>query len=283
MPNPSESIPGTLWIVATPIGNLDDLSPRAVDTLGRVSVLAAEDTRTSRRLFSEREPPEMVSLHEHNEAAACARLIERLERGEEVALVSDAGTPLVSDPGYRLVAAAHDAGIPVRTLPGPCAAVAALSVAGLPSDRFWFEGFLPARSGQRRTRLQALSNVPATLIFYAPARDLPAVTADMAAVLGPDRLATLARELTKLHETVHRAPIEELSKWIAADPDQQRGEAVVVVSGNPDPAPAVSPEALARELARELPPSRAAKVLARLTGMSRKEAWRRIEELGDAG
>ncbi len=279
MSNPSEPNPGTLWIVATPIGNLDDLSPRAVDTLGRVAVMAAEDTRTSRRLFSDRQPPEMVSLHEHNEAAACARLVERLEKGEDVALVSDAGTPLVSDPGYRLVAAAHDAGIPVRTVPGPCAAIAALSVAGLPSDRFWFEGFLPARSGQRRSRLETLADMPATLIFYAPARDLAAVTADMAATLGAGRLATLARELTKLHETVHRATLGELSEWIAADPDQQRGEAVLVVSGSPESSPPINPEALARELARELPPSRAAKVLARLTGMNRKDAWRKIEEL----
>jgi len=191
------------------------------------------------------------------------------------------GTPLVSDPGYRLVAAAHDAGIPVRTVPGPCAAVAALSVAGLPSDRFWFEGFLPARSGQRRTRLETLSTLPATLIVYTPARDLPAVTADMTAVLGPDRMATLARELTKIHETVHRAPLAELAQWIAADTDQQRGEAVLVVSGNPEPAPAINPEALARELARELPPSRAAKVLARLTGMNRKDAWRLIEDMDE--
>ena len=277
MPEIPASSPGTLWIVATPIGNLDDLTPRAADTLARVAVVAAEDTRTSRKLFSDRQPPEMVSLHEHNEAAACARLVERLGQGEDVALVSDAGTPLVSDPGYRLVDAAHTGGIPVRTVPGPCAAVAALSVAGLPSDRFWFEGFLPARSGQRRSRLETLSTLPATLIFYAPARDLPAVTADMAATLGPERMATLARELTKLHETVHRAPLQELAEWIAADPDQQRGEAVLVVSGNPEPQAAINSQALARELARELPPSRAAKVLARLTGMNRKEAWRLIE------
>jgi 16S rRNA (cytidine1402-2'-O)-methyltransferase len=242
-----------------------------------VAVVAAEDTRISRRLFTEQTPPEMVSLHEHNEAAAVDRLIERLGQGEDVALVSDAGTPLISDPGYRLVAAAHEAGIPVRTVPGPCAAVAALSVAGLPSDRFWFEGFLPAKSGQRRSRLETLAPMPATLIFYAPARDLPAILADMSTSLGAERPATLARELTKRHETVHRAPLSELAEWVTSDPDQQRGEAVLVVSGNPQATPAINPEALARELARELPPSRAAKVLARLTGMSRKEAWEKIE------
>ncbi len=275
--HPDMSPPGTLWIVATPIGNLDDLSPRAADTLGRVAVVAAEDTRTSRRLFGDRQAPEMVSLHEHNEAVACARLVERLGQGADVALVSDAGTPLVSDPGYRLVAAAHDAGIAVRTVPGPCAAIAALSVAGLPSDRFWFEGFLPARAGQRQSRLEALAHMPATMIFYAPARDLPVIVADMSITLGPDRMATLARELTKIHETVHRAPVADLAQWIADDANQQRGEAVLVVAGNPDPAPAVNPEALARELARELPPSRAAKLLARLTGMNRKEAWAKVE------
>lgn len=283
MPEAPASSAGILWIVATPIGNLDDLSPRAADTLARVAVVAAEDTRTSRKLFSDRQPPEMVSLHEHNEAAACARLIERLKGGEDVALVSDAGTPLVSDPGYRLVAAAHDAGIAVRTVPGPCAAVAAVSVAGLPSDRFWFEGFLPARSGQRRSRLEALSTLPVTMIFYTPARDLSAVTADMVAALGPNRMATLARELTKLHETVHRAPLQQLSEWIGADPDQQRGEAVLVVSGDPEPQVAINPQALVRELARELPPSRAAKVLARLTGMNRKDAWQVIEGMEDDG
>jgi 16S rRNA (cytidine1402-2'-O)-methyltransferase len=277
MPQAPTPSPGTVWIVATPIGNLDDFSPRAAKTLAHVAVVAAEDTRISRRLFADREPPEMVSLHEHNEAAVTARLIERLGQGDDIALVSDAGTPLISDPGYRLVAAAHEAGIPVRTVPGPCAAVAALSVAGLPSDRFWFEGFLPARSGQRRTRLEALAGMPATLIFYAPARDLSDIVTDMAEVLGASRLATLGRELTKLHETVRRAPLKELSEWIAADPDQQRGEAVLVVAGTSEPTPPINPEALARELARELPPSRAAKVLGRLTGMSRKEAWHLIE------
>ena len=268
---------GTLWIVATPIGNLDDLSPRAASTLRQVAVVAAEDTRTSRRLFGDGQAPEMISLHEHNEAEVSICLVERLGRGDDVALISDAGTPLVSDPGYRLVAAAHHAGIPVRTVPGPCAAVAALSVAGLPSDRFWFEGFLPAKPGQRRGRLETLTPMPATLIFYAPARDLPAILYDMSDILGSDRLATLGRELTKLHETVHRAPLSELANWVSTDSNQQRGEAVLVVSGCPDPAPAINPETLARELARELPPSRAAKVLARLTGMSRKEAWEKVE------
>lgn len=269
---------GTLWVVATPIGNLDDLSPRAKSLLESVPVIAAEDTRVSSRLLGGRaERAEMVSLHEYNEARVVDRLIERLASGTDIALVSDAGTPLISDPGYRLVAAAHDAGLPVRTVPGPCAATAALSIAGLATDRFWFEGFLPAKSGARRKRLQALSGQTASLVFYTPARDLPAVVQDMIAVFGPQRCATLARELTKLHETVRRDELEALHDWIVADTDQQRGEAVLVVAGSDDAQPAIDPTVLAEELARELPPSRAAKVLARLTGLNRQEAFALIE------
>ena len=219
----------------------------------------------------------MVSLHEHNEARVVEALIARLRDGVDIALVSDAGTPLISDPGYRLVAAAHDAGLAVRTVPGPCAATAALSVAGLATDRFWFEGFLPARAGARRRRLGELAGQTATLVFYAPARDLPAVLDDMADAFGPERLVTLARELTKLHETVRRDGLRALRDWVAADADQQRGEAVLVVAGSERPPSEVEAGALADELARELPPSRAAKVLARLTGMSRKEAFASIE------
>lgn len=270
--------PGTLWIVATPIGNLDDLSPRARSLLHAAPVIAAEDTRVSARLLEARPGrAELVSLHEHNEARVVERLIGRLRSGTDIALVSDAGTPLISDPGYRLVAAAHEAGVPVRTVPGPCAATAALSVAGLATDRFRFEGFLPAKSGARRKRLGELSGETATLVFYAPARDLPAVLADMTTAFGPDRRATLARELTKVHETVRRDRVAALAEWVAADADQQRGEAVLVVAGSDESAPPIDPNALAEELARELPPSRAAKVLARLTGMSRKEAFEFIE------
>jgi 16S rRNA (cytidine1402-2'-O)-methyltransferase len=269
---------GTLWVVATPIGNLDDLSARGRFILGSVPVIAAEDTRVSSRLLGDRaDRVEMVSLHEHNETRVFERLVERLRSGTEIALVSDAGTPLISDPGYRLVAAAHDAGIPVRTVPGPCAATAALSIAGLATDRFWFEGFLPAKAGARRKRLGELAGQTATLVFYVPARDLPAVVEDMVSVFGPDRRATLARELTKLHETVRRDALEPLRDWIAADRDQQRGEAVLVVAGSESASSTVDPNALAAELARELPPSRAAKVLARLTGLNRHQAWEVIE------
>lgn len=243
-------------------------------------MIAAEDTRVTRRLLSGRDyAVELVSLHEHNEERTCGELVDRLLAGDDVVLVSDAGTPLVSDPGYRLVAAAHDGGVPVRTVPGPCAAVAALSVAGLPSDRFRFEGFLPAGSGPRRRRLGELASEKASLIFYTPARDLPKVLTDMGNAFGGIRPATVARELTKLHETVHRDSLAGLLEWVEADSNQLRGEAVVIVAGNTESTPAIRPHALAAELARELPPSRAAKVLARLTGMNRKEAWTLIQSI----
>lgn len=274
------STAGTLWVVATPIGNLDDLSPRARSVLESVPVIAAEDTRVSSRLLADRaERAEMVRLHEYSETREVDGLIERLLAGVDVALVSDAGTPLISDPGYRLVSAAHDADVPVRTVPGPCAATAALSIAGLATDRFWFEGFLPAKPGARRKRLGELAGQRATLVFYAPARDLPTVLEDMTAAFGPDRRATLARELTKLHETVRRDELKPLQEWIATDPDQQRGEAVLVVAGSEASAPTIDPQALAEELARELPPSRAAKILARLTGMNRQEAFALFERM----
>jgi 16S rRNA (cytidine1402-2'-O)-methyltransferase len=272
--------PGTLWVVATPIGNLEDLSPRARHVLETAPLIAVEDTRVSSRLLAGREAPvELVSLHEHNEAKMAQRLIARLAEGIDIALVSDAGTPLVSDPGYRLVVAAHEAGIPVRSVPGPCAAIAALSVAGLPSDRFLFEGFLPPKPGARRRRLAELAAEPASVIVYVPARDLPVLFDDLAATFGADRLAALARELTKLHETVRRDTVAALAEWTRDDPQQQRGEAVVVIAGRSEPSPAVDADRLAEALAEELPPSRAAKLLARLTGLDRKAAWARLESI----
>jgi len=271
--------PGCLWVVATPIGHLADLSPRARELLHSAAVIAAEDTRISRRLVEDREAPvRWVVLNEHSEDKAVADLIALMSQGQSVALISDAGTPLISDPGYRLVAAAHEAGIQVSPVPGPCAAVAALSAAGLPSDRFLFEGFLPAKAGARRQRLATLSALPTTLIFYVPARDLPAVLKDMADQLGAERLATVGRELTKLHETVRRDTLQALQAWCAEDSNQQRGEAVVVVAGNATPAADIAVSALTRELAQALPPSQAAAMLARLTPLSRREAFALVEQ-----
>jgi len=267
-----------LWIAATPIGNLGDCSERLLALLQRVPIIAAEDTRVSRRLLPQRaDEPRWFSLNEHNEQRQVPLLIAALQSGQDVALLSDAGTPLISDPGFRLVDAAHRAGIRVSPLPGPSAAVAALSVAGLPSDRFWFEGFLPARSAARIARLRQLQSLPATLIFYVPARDLPAVLADALQVFDPTHPAALARELSKLHETVMRLPLAELLSFCQDDPQQSKGEAVLLLGGGERQGRTIDADSLAAELAIELPPSRAARVLARVSGLNRQQAWAMIE------
>ena len=266
----------TLHVVATPIGNLGDLSPRALDTLRSVAAICAEDTRHTRQLLSHYglDKP-LVALHEHNEDALADRLVLRLLAGESLALVSDAGTPLVSDPGYRLVRAARAAGIRVSPLPGPCAFVAALSVAGLPSDRFVFEGFLPARAGARRERLQQLAAEPRTLAFYESAHRIVEALADMADVFGAQRPAVVARELTKLFETVHDGPLGQLHARVAADANQRKGEFVVLVQGAGDDADArvVEGRRLYSKLIEHLPPSTAAKLAAELSGAPRKALY----------
>jgi len=265
-------------VVATPIGHRADLSSRALSILTQVDLIAAEDTRVTQRLLPVNGiKGRLISLNEHNEMDRVASLLHSLSERQTVALVSDAGTPLISDPGFRLVDAAHAEGIRVSIVPGPCAAVAALSASGLPTDRFWFEGFLPARSAARKKRLAGLAGLAATLIFYVPARDLGEVVGEMAETLGPERLACLNRELTKRHETIQRAPLEQLEGFIRANSDQQRGEAVVVVAGTDAPDKPVSIDSLVRELAESLPPSKAAAMLARLSGIKRQEAWTRIE------
>lgn len=270
--------PGTLWVVATPIGNLDDMPPRAVEVLGMADAVAAEDTRHSGRLlkhFGIR--TRQVSLHEHNEGQRVAYLIKRLEAGETIALISDAGTPLVSDPGYRLVRAARESGIAVSTVPGPCAAVAALSIAGLPTDRFHFEGFLPAKAGARRKRLGELKEGAETLIFFeTPRRVLKALEA-MKEVFGPERETVLCRELTKLHETSLHGSVASVLEAIEADPGQARGEMVLVVAGLPSKS---SPDGrleegrrLFRLLQKELPAGKAAKLAAAWSGCRRRDFY----------
>ena len=263
-------------MVATPIGNLEDLSPRARETLATVQLVAAEDTRHTGQLLTRlgiRTP--LLSLHEHNEAGRIDRVLELLRAGQHVALVSDAGTPLISDPGYRLVAAVAAAGLPVTPLPGPSAVLAALQVAGLPTDRFFFEGFLPQREGPRRSRLAELRGRPETLVFFTGIHRLLDSLRDLAATLGEQRPAVVARELTKLHETIYRGTLAELAVRLAGDTDAGRGEVVIVVGG----APAVAvdqAEALrvARLLAEELPAAQAAALAARITGASRREVYR---------
>jgi 16S rRNA (cytidine1402-2'-O)-methyltransferase len=267
---------GTLWVVATPIGNRDDMSARAIAVLRAVSMVAAEDTRHSRPLLAHYgiDTP-LTALHEHNEREAVDGLLRRLLGGDDVALISDAGTPLISDPGYRLVRAARGAGLRVAPVPGACAAIAALSVAGLSSDRFVFEGFLPAKAAARRARLGELAVDTRTLIFYESPHRVAACLADLRDVFGAGREAVLARELTKLFETVLGEPLGELAARVAADPDQQRGECVLLVAGCADVTEARIAEgrrvlALLRD---ELPPARAAKLAAAISGAPRKALY----------
>lgn len=268
--------PGTLFVVATPIGNLGDLSPRAQQTLRDVAAICAEDTRRSGQLlahFGIATP--LVALHEHNEDAIAQRVVARLLGGESLALVSDAGTPLVSDPGFRLVRAARAAGVKISPVPGPSALVAALSVAGLPSDRFAFEGFLPAKASARRERLQALVAEPRTLLFYESSHRIAETLADMVAAFGGDRPAVLARELTKLFETVLDGGLAQLQARVEADADQRKGEFVVLVQGAGEDADAKVAEGrrLYARLKDHLPPSTAAKLAAELSGAPRKALY----------
>ena len=267
---------GVLHVVATPIGNLGDLSPRALETLRAVAAICAEDTRHTRQLLKYHgvDTP-LLALHQHNEDEMAERLVARLLGGESLALVSDAGTPLVSDPGFRLVRAARAAGIRVSPLPGPCAFVAALSVAGLPSDRFVFEGFLPAKAGARRDRLAALAGETRTLAFYESSHRIAEALADMRDVFGAQRPAVIGRELTKLFETVLDGSLEALCERVAADPDQRKGEFVVLVQGAGEDADAQIAEGrrLYAKLGEHLPPSTAAKLAAELSGAPRKALY----------
>ncbi len=267
---------GTLWIVATPIGNLGDLSPRALEVLRSVSLIAAEDTRHTAQLlahFGLR--TDLVSCHDHNEAEQIPSLLRRLESGQDVALVSDAGTPLLSDPGYRLVHAARAAALAVRPVPGPCAAIAALSVAGIACDRFSFEGFLPQRGGARVAVLESLRAETRTLVFYESKHRIEAMLADAAVALGGARRAALARELTKLHETVLDGTLQELAERVAQDPEQRLGECVVVIAGAAPDASGVLEEGrrVMHLLLLEMAPSRAARLAADITGASRRELY----------
>ena len=267
---------GTLHVVATPIGNLGDLSPRALETLKRVDAICAEDTRHTRQLLAHfgLERP-LLALHEHNEGDAAAPLVARLLAGDSLALVSDAGTPLVSDPGFRLVRAARAAGVRVSPVPGPSALVAALSAAGLPSDRFVFEGFLPAKAKARREHLQALAAEPRTMIFYESSHRIEETLADMAMAFGEERPAVVARELTKLFETVLDGGLAGLVRRVREDANQRKGEFVVLVQGAPEAADTKVAEGrrLYARLCEHLPPSTAAKLAADLSGAPRKALY----------
>jgi len=272
----NESQAGQLFIVATPIGNLADFSARAIEVLKSVDVIAAEDTRHSKYLLQHYAiQTSTISLHEHNEQQRSDALCQRLLAGESVALISDAGTPLISDPGYRLVTTVRDAGIRVIPIPGCCALITALSASGLASDRFSFEGFLPAKSSARKQLMESLKSDARTLIFYESPRRLLAALEDAVLIFGEQRQACLARELTKLHETIETRPLIDLIDWVKADDNQQRGECVLLIEGSQNEATADEQEVsrLLKILLTELPVKKAAAMVANITGGSKNEAY----------
>ena len=263
-----EPLPAGLYVVATPLGRLADLSLRASEVLRRVDVVAAEDTRTSRVLLDHLGTrPRMVATHQHNEAQTAQRIVGFLQEGLRVALISDAGTPGISDPGARVVAAVHDAGLPVIPVPGPAAVTALLSVAGLLHPRFHFEGFLPARPKARRDRLLALARHDAVLVLYESPHRIEETAADLAAVLEPERVVVVGRELTKRFEQIRRLSAGTLPAWLAEHTDHRRGEFVLAIDAAPQASAAVeASDALLIALCEALPLRQAAQVAARATG-----------------
>ena len=304
------AMPACLYIVATPIGNLSDMTPRAIETLKQVAIIACEDTRTSGKLLTHfgietksdntndkpvnkidnidagadnktRGHNKLWAYHEHNSAIQTPKIIEMIQQGHSVALISDAGTPLVSDPGYQLVQAAHAADVKVSPIVGASAAIAALSVAGLPSDRFSFIGFLPAKTHGRQKQLSALKSRPETLIFYEAPHRIVASLEDMADVFGTDREVTYCRELTKTFETVHKTTLGELIDFVKADDNQRRGEMVVVIAGvsvAPDDDIGVHDKLLQR-LLEDMSVKKAASLAADITGVKKNALYQRLLEL----
>ncbi len=268
-----------LYVVATPIGNLEDISYRAVRILTEADLVAAEDTRHSRVLLSHYNiSTPMQAVHEHNEAQVTGQILERITNGEAIALISDAGTPLISDPGYRLVQAAREANLPVHAVPGASAVTAALSVAGLPPDRFAFEGFLPSKTSARRKKLESLGRETRTLVFFESSHRIEGSIEDMSKAFGEQRLAAVCRELTKKFETVLRAPLAEISEQMAQDKNQTRGEFVVVVDGfegSEDEAMS-NAHIMATALLEFLPASQAARVAAKLNDVPRRKVYQML-------
>ena len=269
--------PGVLYVVATPIGNLSDISRRAIETLGQVDLVAAEDTRHTKKLLDALaiEAPAMLSLHEHNERERIDRILQMLQGGSRIALVSDAGTPLISDPGFPLVARCRELGLPVVAVPGPSAVVTALSVSGLPTDRFLYEGFLPRTASKRRARLEALRDFGSTMVFYESSHRILQTLEDMRQLFGHDRHAVVARELTKKFETVITGELARLVENVEADANQQRGEFVIMVAGAKLLANALDSEArrVLDAFADELSPNRLARVAAKLYGGNKRDYY----------
>ncbi|WNJ79098.1 16S rRNA (cytidine(1402)-2'-O)-methyltransferase [Cedecea neteri] len=268
----------TLYIVPTPIGNLGDITQRALSVLQSVDLIAAEDTRHTGLLLQHFAiNARLFALHDHNEQQKAETLLAKLQEGQSIALVSDAGTPLINDPGYHLVRTCREAGIRVVPLPGPCAAIAALSAAGLPSDRFCYEGFLPAKSKGRRDALKAIEQEPRTLIFYESTHRLLDSLDDICTVLGESRYVVLARELTKTWESIHGAPVGELLAWVKEDENRRKGEMVLIVQGfkvqSDDELPAEALRTLAL-LQTELPLKKAAALAAEIHGVKKNALYK---------
>jgi 16S rRNA (cytidine1402-2'-O)-methyltransferase len=271
-----------LYLVATPIGNLGDISARAIETLQSVSLIAAEDTRHSKRLLQHFDiDTRLIAYHEHNEEQQTPVLVDRLLKGQSVALISDAGTPLVSDPGYRLVQAAIQENIKVVPIPGPCAAIVALSASGLPTDRFVFEGFPPAKSGARQNYLQTLQAESRTLVFYVSCHRITDTLEDMADVFGGQRQAVLARELTKTFETIRKTTLLELAEWVASDQNQQKGEIVLLVEGASESGDDQQQllHRLLPVLVDALPVKQAATIAAKATGLNKNALYKQALSL----
>ena len=269
---------GILYIVATPIGNLQDITQRALDTFAQVGLIAAEDTRHSGLLLSHygiKKP--FFALHDHNEQEKAHILVEKLKQGSNIALISDAGTPLISDPGFHLVRQCREAGIRVVPLPGACAAITALCASGIASDRFCFEGFLPAKSKARKDKLENIAEEDRTLIFYESTHRILDTLEDMQLVLGEERYIVLAREITKTWETITGNTIKHLREWLLEDPNRTKGEMVLIVEGKPksDNNDEISPQAVkALELiAEELPLKKAAAIVAELYGYKKNALY----------
>lgn len=268
--------PGTLYIVATPIGNLGDISSRALAVLAQVDIIACEDTRHTQRLLSAFSiKNKTLSMHDHNERQRQEYIAQLLQEGKSIALVSDAGTPLISDPGFHLVRHCRSLNLPVSPIPGACAAIAALSVAGLPTDRFSFEGFLPSKSGARQSTLLALANEPRTMVFYdAPRRAIDTIK-DVVSTLGGDRYVVIARELTKTFETIHSDTANNLQAWLEQDPNQLKGEMVLIIEGHKVDENAISPDVIKtlKLLLGEMKPKKACAIAAEIHGVKKNALY----------
>lgn len=269
---------GVIFVVATPIGNLEDITARTTRILSEVDFIAAEDTRHSQRLLKRLNiSVPLISLHDFNEKQSVAKLLKKVSDGASMALISDAGTPLISDPGYTLVHQAHEQGIQVSPIPGPCALIAALSAAGLPTDRFIFEGFLPPKSKQRQDRLALLSEESRTLIFYEAPHRIFDLIHDAEQIFGGSRPATLAKEITKTFETIYTATLTELKNWLAEDTARQKGEFVLIVKGQSETKKslALNEDAILEILQAELPLKQAVSLTAKITGQNKNAIYKK--------